>query len=101
MSNAIQILLAILFGGLSAIGYFGGLWWTIRRLPLTPSPAAFYSCSLMFRLAIVLTSFAIVIVNCDWPLLAACLIGFFSTRLVVIHFCGRETASLLAAERTR
>ena len=101
MSNAIPILLAIACGGFLAIVYFGGLWWTICRLPLARSPAALYSCSLMFRLAIVLTSLYIVIANCDWPVLAACLIGFFSTRLIVMHFYGRETAPLLAANRTR
>ncbi len=77
MSNAIQILLSIVFGGFLAMVYFGGLWWTIRRLPLTRSPAALYFCSLMFRLAIVLASFYVVIVNCDWPLLAAVSDRFF------------------------
>jgi F1F0 ATPase subunit 2 len=98
MFDTIQFLPAIVFGGVLAVFYFGGLWWTIRRLPIARHPTALYLASLLFRLAIVLASFFIVIVYCDWQPLVACLVGFLSARLLVIRFLGREPTPVFTAE---
>lgn len=96
MLNTIHILLAVVLGSILAIFYFGGLWWTIRRLPIASHPAALYFASLLMRLVIVMTVFFIVISYSDWPSLTACLVGFLSTRLAVIRFLGRDTKPLCA-----
>jgi F1F0 ATPase subunit 2 len=99
MTEAIQILLGTIFGSLLAILYFGGLWWTVRRLPIARHPSALYFGSLLLRLAIVLAGLFIVLVYCDWPPLAGCLIGFLGARLLVIQVLGCCAAPLPPVEK--
>jgi len=71
----------LLLGGL----YFGGLWWTVRRMPRARHPLNLYFGSLIVRLAIVLAAFYGVLSYFDWPQLVASLVGFVAARRLLIR----------------
>ncbi|MFZ2235763.1 MAG: ATP synthase subunit I [Dokdonella sp.] len=62
--------------------FFGGLWWTIRRMLHSPRPALWMLGSLVLRMGIVLTGFWL-IAGHDWKRMLVCLAGFFIARLVL------------------
>jgi F1F0 ATPase subunit 2 len=75
----------ILLGGL----YFGGLWWTVGRMPRVRNPLNLYFSSLIVRLALVLAAFYGVLSYSGWPQLVAALVGFVAARLLLICLIGR------------
>ena len=101
MIEPIEMILAASFGSLIAIFYFGGLWWTVRRLPVSRHPVAMYFGSLASRLTIALLGFCFLVLYCPWQLPIACLFGFIVTRFAFIQFIGREHLSEAAVERVR
>ena len=74
----------LLLGGL----YFGGLWWTVRRMPLARHPLNLYFGSLIARLAILLAAFYGVLSYAGWAQLVAALVGFIAARLLLIRIIG-------------
>jgi F1F0 ATPase subunit 2 len=85
---AAAVCAGILLGGL----YFGGLWWTVGRMPQVRHPLNLYFGSLVVRLTLVLTAFYGVLSYTGWPQLAAALAGFVAARLLLIRFFGRTAA---------
>lgn len=79
----------LLLGGL----YFGGLWWTVRRMPLARHPLNLYFGSLIARLAILLAAFYGVLTYAGWPQLLASLLGFVAARLPLVRLMGRAPSS--------
>lgn len=75
-----------LAGVLAGVFYFGGLWWTVRRMPCIRHPLNLYFGSVAVRLGVVLTVFYGVLISYDWPQLAASLVGFIFVRIVLICF---------------
>lgn len=85
--NAIVFLFVI--GGLSALLYFGGLWWTVRRLADLRHPAAAYLGSLMLRVVCLLCVIWLAISNSESLALAAFFAGFLLVRVFVVrHLAG-------------
>lgn len=99
MTSVIAILLAAVYGSVLAIVYFGGLWWTVRRLPAAEHPVALYFGSVAFRLAFAVVGFYLMIANCDLQTLVACLLGFIAMRLFLVRFLGRENSPAPAIAR--
>lgn len=85
----IAFLAGILLGGF----FFGGLWWTVRRLARVRYALAFYFGSLILRLGVVLLTFYVVLVYYGWRELTACLAGFIGIRLVLMGRLGREMSA--------
>ncbi len=84
MSEAPQVILALVAGtGLGAV-FFAGLWWTIIRAVASKRPAAWFFGSLLLRTLIALGGFYLVSRG-DWRRLLACLVGFVLARLVVLR----------------
>ena len=74
--------LAVLAGvGLGSI-FFGGLWWTVRKGVASRQPALWFLGSLLLRMAIAVTGFALV-GGGDWRRLLLCLAGFVIGRIIV------------------
>ena len=88
MTNVMQLLVAFFAGVLLGGCYFGGLWWTVRRLPRARHVWRLYFGSLLVRLALVLVSFYFVLTYFDWRSLVACLLGFVASRLVLTQVLG-------------
>lgn len=75
---------ALMAGGLLGCVYFGGLWWTVRRGALSPTPARWFLGSLVLRTAIVLAGFYVI--GAHQPiLLGLCLLGFLLARTLVLR----------------
>lgn len=90
MLSPIELIGAACFGGLLAIVYFGGLWWTIRQLSTSQHPIATYFGSLFARLTVALLGFFVLAAYCPWQALAACIVGFMVARLMLVHFLGSQ-----------
>lgn len=67
--------------------YFGGLWLTVRRLPTLRRPELISLGSFVGRLGVTLLGFYLV-ADGRWERLAACLVGFFVMRTILVHRLG-------------
>ena len=91
MLNSIQLeplrwCLAIVFGGVLATVYFGGLWWTIHRLRNSRQPLATYFASLLARLTIVLSGLYVLIIGFPSYAFALGLAGFMITKWFLVRW---------------
>lgn len=68
--------------------FFGGLWWTVRRLPRSGHPALLVGGSLLVRGAVVLGGVWMVMGD-SWERAVACLAGF-----TLVRFLGVAPAAL-------
>jgi F1F0 ATPase subunit 2 len=85
-------------GAVVGLVFFGGLWWTSRRLADTSHPALLVTVSLVVRLALV----AVVLVSLARtapPLLLGALVGLLAARLILTRAAtgGRLPTSELTA----
>lgn len=84
MHEVLMLALAGLVGLLLGTIFFGGLWWTIRRLAASRRPALWLLGSLLLRMGTVLGGFYFV-GDGDWQRLLACLGGLLAARFLVIR----------------
>lgn len=84
MSDLVSLIVALIGGmALGAIA-FGGLWWTVRRLPTAKSPALLTVSSLIARLGISVLGFYLIGAG-SWERLLACLAGYLVVRQILIR----------------
>jgi F1F0 ATPase subunit 2 len=89
MTETLGQMLALLIGiSLGAI-FFGGLWWTIRRVLASNQPALWFLCSLVARTWLVMAGFYFV-GRGNWVRLPVCLAGFIAARLVITRYTREE-----------
>lgn len=69
-------------GVVVGLGFFGGLWWTVRRLVTAAHPAAWLIGGLVVRMSAALCGFYL-IAEGHWERLLACLLGFLLARRLV------------------
>ena len=88
------IILVSAFGVGLALGtfYFAALWRTVQRLPDARHPLRLMIGSFVFRLAVILIGFNLVMAG-HWERMAAALAGFILIRLVLTRYWGLEKAS--------
>lgn len=79
MSVAAGVLLFLL-GVVLSLFYFGGLWWTVRRIPSASHPGWLYGVSTILRLGVVFTVLVLLITD-DWRGFFLALAGFLIARL--------------------
>jgi len=82
MNESLTLLLAWVAGVLLGIVFFGGLWWTVRKIASSQKPARLLFASLMVRMCVALAGFYFVFGG-NWRRLLVCLLGFLSARLLV------------------
>lgn len=85
MNDAVVLCLAGGAGASLGVLFFGGLWWTVRRGPLTKQPALWFFGSLMLRTSLCLAGFYYASGG-QVDRLVACLLGFVIARFIVIQF---------------
>jgi F1F0 ATPase subunit 2 len=83
-------------GALLGTGFFGSLWWTVRRGIASARPALWFLGGLVPRMAITFYGFYLA-GGTEWQRWLACLAGFVVARLVVGHLT-RATPVPLAKE---
>ncbi|HVC16339.1 MAG TPA: ATP synthase subunit I [Rhodanobacter sp.] len=84
MHEVMLLALAWVAGLLLGAGFFGGLWWTVRRGSASAQPALWFLSSLLLRMGVTLGGFYLV-GRGDWQRLLACLFGFVVARSVALR----------------
>jgi F1F0 ATPase subunit 2 len=85
MNEISNMVLPFIVGWLLGILFFGGLWFTVKKLTASKIPALLVLGSFIVRVGIVLIGFYF-IGSGDWKKLIVCLIGFIVARFAVIHY---------------
>ena len=85
MIEIINIVLPFIVGLLLGIIFFGGLWFTVKKLTTSKMPALLVMGSFICRIGLVLAGFYFVGLG-DWKKLVVCLIGFVVARFAVIRY---------------
>ena len=85
-------------GFLAAMLYFGGLWWTVSRLPGVRHPNGWYFGSLLIRFALLMAMFIVILRVAGGAAGLASLVGFLAGRLIMVHRIGSARPHL-ARER--
>lgn len=80
--SALALLLGTLAGLVLGLAYFGGLWWTVRRVPTWRRPERALLASFVVRALLVLPSFVALALQGPGPLIAA-LAGFLVARVAL------------------
>lgn len=65
--------------------FFGGLWWTVKKMARSKMPAVWLFSSFIIRVGVTLLGIYLVAAG-DWQKMILCLIGFVTARFMVIHF---------------
>ena len=100
MIEVLPLAAACAAGLLLGAGFFGGLWWTVRRGVSAERPALWFLGSVVLRMSIVLVGFHLVSSG-DWKRLLACLLGFAIARFLATSLASPATGSQdLPAGRT-
>ncbi|MDQ2721055.1 MAG: ATP synthase subunit I [Bacteroidota bacterium] len=85
MNETLLIILAFVAGIALGIIFFGGLWFTVKKIVTAKIPALWVLGSFIIRVSIVL--FGLYFISSgSWQLLVLCLIGFIAARFIVIYF---------------
>ncbi len=79
MSSPLMLLLTWLVGALLGGLFFGGLWWTVRKIPTARHPALWVLGSLVVRTGVTLTGFYLV-AGPHWDRMLSCFVGFAVAR---------------------
>jgi F1F0 ATPase subunit 2 len=82
MSEPLTLLLAWIAGGVLGALFFGGLWWTVRRVVSAKQPALWIFGSLILRTSAALAGLYVVSGG-HLDRLLLCLLGFVMARLLV------------------
>jgi F1F0 ATPase subunit 2 len=82
MIDPLTLLLAWMAGGVLGALFFGGLWWTVRRVVSAKQPALWIFGSLLLRTSAAVAGFYVVS-GPHWDRLLSCLLGFVMARLLV------------------
>ncbi len=81
-------LIALLLSGLAGLAlgafFFGGLWWTLRKVLVSLRPVLWQLGSLLVRFGVVLSGFYLV-ADGTWQRMFACLAGFVLARFVLLR----------------
>lgn len=87
MSDMLLLGGSVVVGAALSVVMFGGLWWTLCRLPAVRWPQLFALVSFWGRLAITVAGFYLVTVG-DWRRGSAALIGFLIGRTILMRMLG-------------
>jgi F1F0 ATPase subunit 2 len=77
------LVLAIMGGMAIGCFYFGGLWWTVRKVPHSRSPGVWMLVSFLVRTGVSLAAFY-AIMSGEWQRLLLALGGFIAVRLILV-----------------
>lgn len=88
MTRLPELCLALAWGLTLGVYYFGGLWWTVRRLPGRARPGRLLLASFGLRLIPVLIGLALLLERGPAPM-AAALAGLLAVRIVLTRRIAR------------
>ncbi len=76
-----------LAGAMFGLLFYGGLWWTVRRLPGVRHPSLWMLSSFILRVAVTVAGF-ILLTEGDWRRLGLVLLGFVLVRVIMVRTLG-------------
>ena len=83
--NEISHIILILVAGIAlGLFFFGGLWYTVKKVVNTKTPSIWFFLSYFLRISIILTGFYFVSSG-KWQMLFICLLGFITGRIIVFR----------------
>lgn len=91
---------ALVAGLAMGVVYFGGLWWTVRRMPTVRHPWALYGASLVGRIMLTLTVIYVILEQLGVLALLTMLAAFFLVRVRMISRLEGDAAWGPSAEGT-
>jgi F1F0 ATPase subunit 2 len=99
MNEIVYMILAFIVGLLLGTIFFGGLWFTVKKLVTSKIPALLFLGSFILRVGITLTGFYYISTG-SWQRLLICMAGFIIARYSVIYFTksNKEKQVLLQKE---
>lgn len=84
MPEQVHWIIALLAGMVLGAFFFGGLWWTVRRLQTFQNPALLFLGSLLLRMAVVLLGLYVVGAG-HWDRMVIALVGIVLARFIVLR----------------
>lgn len=85
MNELLLLTLAFLAGIVLGFIFFGGLWFTVKKLLTARIPALWVLGSFIIRVGIALVGFYYTSSG-NWQRLVSCLLGFIAARFIVIYY---------------
>ena len=85
MNDIVYMILAFFGGLLLGTLFFGGLWFTVRKLAASKIPALWFLGSFILRVSITLIGFYYIFSG-SWQRLLISMAGFITARYSVIYF---------------
>ena len=96
--DVLQFVVVFVVGTGLGLFYFGGLWLTVQRLPVTKRLALLTLGSLVGRMGISLFGFYLVM-DGQWERLLVCLSGFVLVRVILVRRWGPGRANIQSTVR--
>lgn len=84
MNEIVYMTLVFIAGCALGTLFFGGLWFTIKKMSTTKMPSLFFIASFVFRMGVVLLGFYFIAAN-NWQNMLVCLLGFIIARFVIMR----------------
>ncbi|MFW6160311.1 MAG: ATP synthase subunit I [Acidobacteriota bacterium] len=85
MNEALLIIISLIAGLILGGFYFGGLWWTVNRLPKVNNPVFLSLGSFFLRTVITLGGFYLTAKGGRWYRVVIALAGFLAVRVLLIN----------------
>jgi F1F0 ATPase subunit 2 len=85
MNDLFPLFLAFMAGIIISLFYFGGLWWTVRRIQEADQPRLLLAASFLIRTAVTLVAFYLLAAG-HWQRLLASILGFFLARTILLYW---------------
>lgn len=80
----LTVMFALAGGAVLAAAHFGGLWWTLRRLPTVRQPAVLMLGSFLGRATATAAGFTLLMGD-EWQRLLVGLAAFLAVRTIVVR----------------
>lgn len=97
MNDMLNLVISLVAGVLIGVLFFGGLWWTVKKIVTSERPALWSMGSMWLRMITTMAGFHFVSQG-SWERLLVCFLGFFLARLIVTHLTRREDKPVYAAQ---
>lgn len=91
-----QLLTAFIAGGAIGFLFFGGLWWTVARVPSSGRPHLLLVGSFLLRLTALLAAFYFMI-PWGWQAMAMAMAGILIVRQVFLRIKGQGAKKTISA----
>ncbi len=84
MTVMLDLAIGLAAGIVGGVGFFGGLWWTVRRLPDARRPVLLATASFLLR-GLLLASLLVLVAGGEPVRVVAGLVGVLAVRTVMVR----------------